>query len=79
MAVHQLNKRLVLVADPMFATGGTFIATLDSLVQKGCNNIIGLLLVAEDLEKAFAKHPNIEIYFAAIDIYLDENVTLKQL
>lgn len=73
--VPELNKRQVLVVDPMLATGGTLIATLDSLVQKGCKTIIGLFLVAapEGLEKVFAKHPDVEIYVAAIDSHLNEN------
>jgi len=73
--VPELNKRQILVVDPMLATGGTFIATLDSLAQKGCKNIIGLFLVAapEGLEKVFAKHPDVEIYVAAIDSHLNEN------
>jgi uracil phosphoribosyltransferase len=59
----------------MLATGGTLIATLDSLVEKGCKNIIGLFLVAAPagLENVFAKHPDVEIYVAAIDSHLNEN------
>jgi len=73
--VPELNKRQILVVDPMLATGGTFIATLDSLAKKGCKNVIGLFLVAapEGLEKVFAKHPDVEIYVAAIDNHLNEN------
>jgi len=73
--VSNLDKRQILVVDPMLATGGTFIATLDSLAKKGCHHIIGLFLVAapEGLEKVFNKHPNVEIYVAAIDSHLNEN------
>lgn len=73
--VPELDKRQVLVVDPMLATGGTFIATLDALAAKGCKNIIGLFLVAapEGLEKVFAKHPDVEIYVAAVDSHLNEN------
>lgn len=73
--VPEIEKRQVLVVDPMLATGGTFIATLDALVAKGCKNIIGLFLVAapEGLETVFAKHPEVEIYVAAIDSHLNKN------
>jgi len=73
--VNQIEKRQVLVVDPMLATGGTFMATLDSLYAKGCENIIGLFLVAapEGLKKVFDKYPNIEIYVAAIDSHLNED------
>ena len=73
--VPDLDKRQILVVDPMLATGGTFIATLDALAHKGCKNIMGIFLVAapEGLEKVFAKHPNVEVYVAAIDSHLNEN------
>jgi len=73
--VSNLDKRQILVVDPMLATGGTFIATLDSLAEKGCTNIVGIFLVAapEGLENVFNKHPNVEIYVAAIDSHLNEN------
>jgi len=73
--VPEINKRQVIVVDPMLATGGTFIATLDALVAKGCKNIIGLFLVAapEGLKAVFDKHPDVEIYVAAVDSHLNEN------
>jgi uracil phosphoribosyltransferase len=73
--VPEIEQRQVLVVDPMLATGGTFIATLDALATKGCKNIIGLFLVAapEGLEAVFAKHPGVEIYVASIDSHLNEN------
>jgi uracil phosphoribosyltransferase len=73
--VPEIEHRQVLVVDPMLATGGTFIATLDALAAKGCKNIIGLFLVAapEGLEAVFAEHPDVEIYVASIDSHLNEN------
>lgn len=73
--VPEVEKRQVLVVDPMLATGGTFIATLDALVAKGCKNIIGLFLVAapEGLKAVFDKYPTVEIYVAAVDSHLNEN------
>lgn len=73
--VAEIDQRQVLVVDPMLATGGTFIAALDSLVSQGCKNIIGLFLVAapEGLTNVFAKHPDVEIYVAAIDSHLNDN------
>lgn len=73
--VPEVDQRQVLVVDPMLATGGTFIATLDALVVKGCKNIIGLFLVAapEGLKAVFEKHPSVEIYVASVDSHLNEN------
>ena len=70
-----LDERLAIVVDPMLATGGSMIATLDLLKAKGCKQIKVLVLVAapegiKALEKA---HPDIELYTAAIDSHLNKN------
>ena len=70
-----LEERLAIVVDPMLATGGSMIATIDLLKQKGCKQIKVLVLVAAPegiaaLEKA---HPDIEVYTASIDSHLNEN------
>jgi uracil phosphoribosyltransferase len=44
--VKEVTKRTALIVDPMLATGGTLIATIDLLKQKGCKRIMGLFLVA---------------------------------
>ena len=69
-----IDERIALVADPMLATGGSMIATIDLLKEKGCNQIKVLVLVAapegiEALEKA---HPDVELYTAAIDEKLND-------
>jgi uracil phosphoribosyltransferase len=73
--VDEIEQRQVLVVDPMLATGGTLIATLDLLKKAGCKNIIGLFLVAapEGIAKVESLHPDVEIYVAAIDERLNEN------
>jgi uracil phosphoribosyltransferase len=59
----------------MLATGGTLIATIDLLKQKGCKRIMGLFLVAapEGLKAVQDAHPDVEIYAAAIDEKLNEH------
>ena len=64
----------VFVVDPMLATGGSMISTIDLLKAKGCQHIKVLVLVAapegiKALEKA---HPDIELYCASIDDHLNE-------
>tara|TARA_B110000091_G_scaffold184928_1_gene204517 strand:- start:606 stop:1235 length:630 start_codon:yes stop_codon:yes gene_type:complete len=73
--VKDAEKRTALIVDPMLATGGTLIATIDLLKQKGCKHILGLFLVAapEGLEAVQAAHPDVEIYTAAIDERLNEH------
>lgn len=72
--VKDVKIRTALIVDPMLATGGTAIATIDLLKQKGCQKIIGLFLVAapEGIAKVQAKHPDVEIYVAAVDTCLNE-------
>lgn len=73
--VGQIDERLALVVDPMLATGGSMISTLDLLKKSGCTNIKVLILVAapEGLKALEATHPDIEVYTASIDDHLNEN------
>ena len=73
--VKDVPKRTALIVDPMLATGGTLIATIDLLKQKGCKHIMGLFLVAapEGLEVVQNAHPDVDIYTAAIDEKLNEH------
>jgi len=73
--VKDAAQRTALIVDPMLATGGTLIATIDLLKQKGCKHILGLFLVAapEGLAAVQAAHPDVEIYTAAIDEKLNKH------
>tara|TARA_R110002167_G_scaffold20405_3_gene74630 strand:+ start:270 stop:899 length:630 start_codon:yes stop_codon:yes gene_type:complete len=73
--VKDIAERTALILDPMLATGGTLIATIDLLKQKGCTDIMGLFLVAapEGLAAVQEKHPDVDIYTAAIDEKLNEH------
>lgn len=72
--VKDIAQRTALIVDPMLATGGTLIATIDLLKEKGCTDIMGLFLVAapEGLAAVTASHPDVDIYTAAIDERLNE-------
>ena len=69
-----MEERIALILDPMLATGGTLIATIDLLKESGCKTIKGLFLVAapEGLAKVTAKHPDVDIYVAAVDERLND-------
>nr|WED70265.1 uracil phosphoribosyltransferase [Pectobacterium colocasium] len=72
--VSNIEERMALVVDPMLATGGSMIATMNLLKKAGCHSIKVLVLVAAPegiaaLEKA---HPDIELYTASIDKGLNE-------
>lgn len=72
--VADIDQRLALVVDPMLATGGSAIATVDLLKSRGCNDIKALFLVAapEGLRAFTEAHPDVEVYTAAIDSHLNE-------
>lgn len=69
-----IDDRIALVVDPMLATGGSMIATIDLLKKAGCRQIKVLVLVAapEGIKALEEAHPDIELYTAAIDEYLNE-------
>jgi uracil phosphoribosyltransferase len=70
----QIEDRIALILDPMLATGGTLIATIDMLKAAGCQKIRGIFLVAapEGITKVQEKHPDVDIYVAAIDERLND-------
>jgi uracil phosphoribosyltransferase len=72
--VGQLDERTALIIDPMLATAGSMIATIDLLKARGCRDIRALVLVAapEGVRALAAAHPEVRCWCAAIDSYLDE-------
>lgn len=70
-----MPERCAIILDPMLATGGTLLATIDILKKHGCKNICSLNLVCapEGIAKVEQAHPDVDIYTAAIDQGLDEN------
>lgn len=72
--VGKIDERLSLVIDPMLATGGSMIATIDMLKKAGCKDIKVIVLVAapEGIERTLEAHPDIEIFTASVDDHLNE-------
>ena len=73
--VEDIKDRQAMVIDPMLATGGTLVATVDMLKAAGCDDIIGIFLVAapEGIKLMQEQHPDVDIFTAAIDSHLNEN------
>jgi uracil phosphoribosyltransferase len=71
---NQMEERIALILDPMLATGGTVIATIDLIKESGCKDIKGIFMVAapEGIERLQEAHPDVEIWVAAIDEKLNE-------
>ena len=72
---RNLNEYLVLVLDPMLATGGSLSATLSKLKEYGARWISCLHAVASapGVERVTNEHPDVNLYAAAVDPELDEN------
>ena len=70
----RMDERTAIILDPMLATGGSLVATVDLLKAAGCTRIKGLFLVAapEGLRALEARHPDVEVYTASIDERLNE-------
>ncbi len=69
-----MQERIALILDPMLATGGTLVATVDLLKAAGCRRIKGLFVVAapEGIRRLEEKHPDVEIFTASIDDNLND-------
>lgn len=72
---EDINERLVIVTDPMLATGGSACDALQMLKERGCHNIRLMCLVGvpEGIERVQKEHPDVDIYLAAVDDHLNEN------
>ena len=74
-APEDLAERLVILLDPMLATGNSAVAALDRLKARGATRIrfICLLAAPEGIRHVRQAHPDVAIWTAAIDDKLDEN------
>ncbi|MDX3929940.1 MAG: uracil phosphoribosyltransferase [Shinella sp.] len=73
-APDDLHARLVIVVDPMLATGNSAIAAIEKLKERGANNIRFLCLLAapEGIRNFQAVHPDVPVYTASIDSHLND-------
>lgn len=70
-----IEERLVIVIDPMLATGGSASDAITMIKKRGCRNIRLMCLVAapEGVAKMEKDHPDVNVYAAALDERLNEN------
>ena len=70
-----LDKRRMIIVDPMLATGGSSNAAIQLLKQKGAKSIALMNLIAapEGVKAVQEEHPDVDIYIAALDEKLNEN------
>ena len=72
---EDIQERMVIVTDPMLATGGSSCDALAMLKERGCTNIRLMCLVAapEGIARVQKEHPDVDIYVAAVDDHLNED------
>lgn len=70
-----ISERLIIVTDPMIATGGSAIAAVDLIKKKGGKNIKFMAIIAapEGIKRLHEAHPDIQIYVGHIDRELNKN------
>ena len=70
-----IEERMVIVVDPMLATGGSASDAITMLKKKGVTNIRLMCLVGapEGAAKVMEDHPDVDIYIAAMDEKLNEH------
>lgn len=71
----QIDRRIVIVPDPMLATGGSAVDAVNLLKAKGCKDIKFMCIIAapEGLKRLQEAHPDIQIYVGCLDERLNEN------
>ncbi len=74
-APESMAERLVIVVDPMLATGNSSIAAIDKLKERGAVNLrfVCLLAAPEGIKNFQAAHPDVPIFTASIDSHLNEH------
>ncbi len=72
---QDIKEREMIIVDPMLATGGSAVAAIDVLKQRGANSIklVNLVASPEGIEEVQKYHPDVEIYVASIDEKLNEH------
>ena len=69
------NEREIFVVDPMLATGGSAVAAIQMLKEKGVKRIRFLCIIAapEGVEAMKKAHPDVDIYIGALDDHLNDH------
>ena len=69
------NEREVFVVDPMLATGGSSVAAIQMLKNKGCKKIHFMCIIAapEGIKRMQEAHPDVDMYVGALDDHLNED------
>ena len=69
------DEREVFVVDPMLATGGSSVAAIQMLKEKGVKRIRFMCIIAapEGVERMQKEHPDVDLYIGALDDHLNDH------
>lgn len=72
---QDVSERDLIVLDPMLATGGSAVAAIQFLKDKGAKSIrlVNLIAAPEGIEAVQIAHPDVDIYVAAVDEKLNDH------
>ena len=70
-----IDEKVVMLVDPMLATGGSACDAIALLKKRGCKHIKFLAIIGapEGVEKVHSEHPDVEVYVSTLDRQLNEN------
>ena len=70
-----IAERDVLIVDPMLATGGSASAAIDCMKNYGCKSIkmMNIIAAPEGAERISKEHPDVDVYVASMDLYLNDH------
>lgn len=70
-----IDEKVVMVVDPMLATGGSAVDAINMLKKRGCKNIklMSIIAAPQGVEKVAKAHPDVEIYVSTLDRTLNEH------
>ena len=75
IASPRLDGKILILVDPMLATGGSATAAITMLKNKGVKKIRFMCIVAapQGIERMQKEHPDVDLYVGALDDHLNEN------
>ena len=70
-----IDEKVVMLVDPMLATGGSACDAIALLKKRGCKHIkfLAIICAPEGVEKVHSEHPDVEVYVSTLDRQLNEN------
>ncbi len=70
-----VQEREIIIVDPMLATGGSAVEAINIIKKAGCTNIklVNLIAAPEGIEAVQKAHPDVDIFVAAVDEYLNDH------